>query len=227
MVDRGEGPKPGTRDNGLRAASYVAVGDLDPRIADDLLDTLRAEGIAAYVAPTPGARGGYLEVRLPSPLTDRLYVDETRADRAAGLLAAEREADPAPAATPADDLDVDTAWRQVLASLQSAAPTTRPWPASEDVEPGSLVTEPQEPTYLEDEEHFQPPEPPPLPTFRPITVASVLAIVIGIVIVVTGIDDGQLGWLGILAILTGAVSLVWHVRQGPPTDSGWDDGAVV
>ncbi|MDQ1694696.1 MAG: hypothetical protein QOJ03_49, partial [Frankiaceae bacterium] len=35
-----EGPRRGARDNGLRCAGYVAIGDLDPRVADALLATL-------------------------------------------------------------------------------------------------------------------------------------------------------------------------------------------
>jgi hypothetical protein len=54
-----------------------------------------------------------------------------------------------------------------------------------------------------------------------------LAIVVGIVIVVSGFDGGSLEWLGIIGIVGGAISLVWHVRDDPPNDSGWDDGAVV
>jgi hypothetical protein len=126
------GPQSGTRDNGLRADRYVAIGDLDPRVADAALGTLRAEGIAAYAVPTPGARGGYLEQRLPTQPTDRLYVDEQRAETACDLLArgdepdpdtaagtdAESGAGPGPGAPSAagdpEDLDVDAAWEQIL-----------------------------------------------------------------------------------------------------------------
>lgn len=217
MTDRDEGPRPGSRDNGLRASNYVAVADLDPRVAEALLETLRGEGIAAYVSPTQGPRVQH---------TDRLYVDETRARAAADLVAAE-DGPQQPRETEPQDLDVDTAWQQVLASLQSAAPTSRPWPASEDVSP-----EPEASSILDlddepEDEHFEPPEPPPLPTFRPVTIGSLLAIIAGIFVVVTGVDGGDLWWLGTAAIIGGAISLVWHVKDGPPNDSGWDDGAVV
>src|ERR1700689_4899444 len=89
MVEYGQGPRSGSRDSGLRCAGYVAVGDLDPRVADALLDQLRAEGIAAYVIPSPRAQGGWLEVTQPDQLTDRLYADSDRADRAGELLARE------------------------------------------------------------------------------------------------------------------------------------------
>ena len=41
MVEYGQGPRSGARDNGLRCAGYVPVGDLDPRVADALLESLR------------------------------------------------------------------------------------------------------------------------------------------------------------------------------------------
>src|SRR3954447_25206383 len=106
----------GTRDNGLRCGNYTAMADLDPRVADALLGTLRDHGIAAYAAPTPAATGGYMEARLPSRPVDRLWVDDAQLERAREILAAE-QAEPIPA--PGAEQDIDAAWQQVLASLQS------------------------------------------------------------------------------------------------------------
>lgn len=238
MIDRGEGPKPGGRDNGLRATRYAAVGDLDPRVAEAMLDRLLFEGIAAYVVPTPSDRGGYLEMRPTSNVTDRLYVDETRLTDASGLVAAEHvEVTP----TSTEALELDDAWQQVLSSLRSSpSDAERPWPAAEDVPRGgdapSMMdfspydygdTETSVGTDPAQEDHFVPPAAPPLPALRPVTLGSLAAIIVGIVIVVTGLAGGSLEWLGIVAIIGGAVSLVWHVKEGPPEDSGWDDGAVV
>jgi hypothetical protein len=247
VVEHGEGPRAGSRDNGLRAARYVAVGDLDPRVADALLGSLRDEGIAAYVAPTPGVRGGYLELRLPSHPSDRLYVDEARAARANEVMSAEtagslspgrdHPASRPPAASDAADVpadpDLEAAWQQVLESLQS--PTTSavpPWPVAEDVtepatapdaQPADSAAGPAE----EDEEHYLPPQPPPLPRLRPATVLSLLGIVGGIVVLGSDVEGGEFAWLAVIAIIGGAVALIWGVKQGPPPDSGWDDGAVV
>src|SRR5437016_2493973 len=44
--------RPGRRDNGLTAAAYAAVGDVDPRVGEHLLDVLAAAGIAAYLQPS-------------------------------------------------------------------------------------------------------------------------------------------------------------------------------
>jgi len=127
----------GTRDNGLRCAGYQPLADLDPRIADAMLVTLRAAGIAAYAAPTPSAAGAYGELQLPSLPTDRLWADGEQLERARDLLAdhtrepAELVSPDAPDATGAPDassgpapagpspVDFDTAWQQVLTSLRS------------------------------------------------------------------------------------------------------------
>ena len=74
------------RDNGFVARHYVPLADLDPRLADAMLEALRAEGIAAYVVPSTGRLGGYLEVHLPERPHDRLWVDREHHDRAAALL---------------------------------------------------------------------------------------------------------------------------------------------
>src|SRR3954468_13825003 len=118
----------GTRDNGLRCGSYTPVADVDPRVADVLLSALRDEGIAAYAAPAPAATGGIMEPRLPNSPTDRVWVDEQQLGRARavvsghaeepGLASAEAQTD-APDPGPAAEPDIDAAWQQVLASLQS------------------------------------------------------------------------------------------------------------
>ena len=221
----------GTRDNGLRCASYVAVTDVDPRIADALLRELRDSGIAAYAAPTPATSGGYMELRLPERPLDRVWVDESLAERARAIVARET--------------DFDTAWQQVLTSLQSTpGPPMPAWPGEDpaagassgpagesadvaadadvDDEDAALVgSDPAE------EDHFEPPPPPPLPRFRPVTLGALVLIALGMLVVITHFDGGDLDVLGYIAVFGGFASLVWNMRQGPPTDSGWDDGAVV
>jgi hypothetical protein len=253
MVEYGQGPRSGSRDNGLRCAGYVAVGDLDPRVADALLDTLRTEGIAAYVMPSPRQQGGWLEVTSPGRLTDRLYADASHAQRAGELLAEEHgepAADPppppaptpgpppplppeAPAPSGGEDqpgIDFDTAWQQLLGSLQSTGTSTsRPWPTTEEVEPGAFAA-PAAGTLDEDpifDEHFVPPPPPPLPRLRKETIIGLASILIGLVLLVTNLDDGGFLWLAIIAILAGAGTLVWNLKDGPPRDSDSDDGAIV
>jgi hypothetical protein len=79
----------------------------------------------------------------------------------------------------------------------------------------------------EEDEHFEPPAPPPLPRLRPVTIGALVAIVLGLAELATGYLGAEFTPVAVLAVVGGAGSLVWHMRNGPPTDSGWDDGAVV
>jgi hypothetical protein len=56
---------------------------------------------------------------------------------------------------------------------------------------------------------------------------ALAAIALGVVLLVTNFGGGDFAWPAIGAIIGGAVALIWNVKNGPPTDSGWDDGAVV
>ncbi len=106
---------------------------------------------------------------------------------------------------PPDPSEVDTAFAEIVARWGGHAPTAP------------------------DEEHFVPPEPPPLPMLRPGTLGALLLLALGLVLVLA---PGLLGLaerlgtpLGLLALAGGIGVLVLRLRQGPPTDSGWDDGA--
>ena len=217
-----DGPRRGSRDNGLRCANYAPVADLDPRIVDRLLATLRDEGIAAYAAPTPATTGGAMEVRLPSRPIDRLWVDDSQVARAKDLVDRESSEQPAP-----EDVDFESAWQQVLVSLQATpGPATPSWP--EDDQPPELDDSYDAESYdPADEDHYDPPTPPPLPRLRKATLGALAVMALGLIIIATNVDGGSLRIVGLFAIIGGAASLVWNMRQGPPTDSGWDDGAVV
>ena len=80
-------PLPG-RSNGLPAIRYTPLVDLEPQLADALLEALRDEGVAAYAAPSPGVKGPYQDVTLPDRPTDRVWVDEDARSRAGEVLSA-------------------------------------------------------------------------------------------------------------------------------------------
>jgi hypothetical protein len=139
------------RDNGFVARHYVPLADLDPRLADAMLEALRAEGIAAYVVPSTGQLGGYLEVHLPERPRDRLWVDRRHHDRATTLLNVHGDRPDliATASTP-DQLDgggldhvdgapvggdaTDDAWAQIVAGFDLPATVgAGPWPLAEDL----------------------------------------------------------------------------------------------
>jgi len=147
------------RDNGFVARHYLPLADLDPRLAEAMLDVLRAEGIAAYVEPSTGHLGGYLEVHLPERPRDRLWVDREHGDRAASLLQEHTAVAPTPpasepapsdtmhdtahgstrheAAARAGDSAIDELWAELVASYDKTPDdAVPPWPVAEDI-PGT------------------------------------------------------------------------------------------
>lgn len=77
----------GRRDNGLDASTFRALRDVDPRVGEHLLDVLAAAGIAAYLDPTSDVDTVTRSITLPSPPSDRLYVDRSLAADASTLIA--------------------------------------------------------------------------------------------------------------------------------------------
>ncbi|MDQ3505059.1 MAG: hypothetical protein M3446_05045 [Actinomycetota bacterium] len=77
----------GRRDNGLDASTFRALRDVDPRVGEHLLDVLAAAGIAAYLDPTSDVDAVTRSIALPSPPSDRLYVDRSLAADASTLIA--------------------------------------------------------------------------------------------------------------------------------------------
>jgi hypothetical protein len=122
------------RDNGFVARHYVPLADLDPRLADAMLDLLRDEGIAAYASPSTGRLGGYLEVILPERPRDRLWVDREQRDRAVGLLNA--HADPESIGQISDD-DASPVAQGDLLDAPPDPNNTGPMPPSEPGSPGA------------------------------------------------------------------------------------------
>lgn len=230
----------GARGNGLpAAASWVLLRDVDSHLTSTVLEALREAGIPAYAVPSSGFLGGYLEVHLPNRPADRIWVDSATRSLAGavvtGALPPEADAPPAPD-------DEEARWAELVASFD--APATTPvgvWPASEDLDDvrpaeaalSGQVLEPEEPAYLlDDEEHFEPPPPPPLPKLRTRTRYALLAMAAGVLVLVlpallSESFSGGLILLGIALILGGAVALLLGMGDSPPSDSGWDDGAVV
>jgi hypothetical protein len=189
-----------------------------------------------------------MEMQLPNRPVDRLWVDDQQVERAreivdrersdAATVSADEPPPPAPSAV-ADsdgDIDFDAAWQQLLGSLQEQ-PTSGTVRITGDTlsrrEPASYGVEQDEYDDYEDgydpadQEHYEPPPPPPIPRLRKSTAAALTAIVLGLLVLATDLEDGGFTFLAIAAIVGGVVSLIWNMRQGPPTDSGWDDGAVV
>ena len=133
----------GRRNNGLFAAEYAVVGDVDPRVGEHLLDVLGNRGIAAYLQPSADQHPITRLTTLPGRPVDRLFVDRRElgtarefydiatADTAGAIDPDGLNAAPAPAARSATDFEA--AWASIVASFDAPpAAGPHPWPASED-----------------------------------------------------------------------------------------------
>jgi hypothetical protein len=109
-------------------------------VGEHLLDVLSAAGIAAYLEPSADVGPYTRSVFLPSPPSDRLFVDRARRREARGLVDELIEHEepqlprnahggefPEPARRPArdrtlrSDLDEDAEWAAIVASLEAEA----------------------------------------------------------------------------------------------------------
>ncbi|HEV7209569.1 MAG TPA: hypothetical protein VGN54_12640 [Mycobacteriales bacterium] len=126
----------GGRGNGLSAtAGWVALGECDPRLADELLGDLALARIAAYAAPSVGAQGGYLERRPPRRPLDQLFVDGVHRQEAQALIRG-RLGPPPPPSTPDD-----AAFAAIVAGFDAPAPAGG-WPVSEDIDASAVPPAP-------------------------------------------------------------------------------------
>jgi hypothetical protein len=144
--------------------------------------------------------------------------------------------------------DVDATFAEIVAGLEREGVGTRVWtdegePDEDDeAEPArplrpegqpAVATADDDPDAEPDDpdDHYVPPEPPPLPALRPGTIAALLLIVAGVVLLIVPGLFGLTGVIGtplaLIVICSGAGWLVLRMRSGPPPDSGWDDGAVL
>ncbi|HEX5118926.1 MAG TPA: hypothetical protein VFW65_27385 [Pseudonocardiaceae bacterium] len=142
--------------------------------------------------------------------------------------------------------DVDAAFAEIVADLEReglgalieadefgvGSPSSSPSPeppvdAAPPAVPPPPVPDP--PVEWDDEEHFVPPEPPPLPKMRPSTIFGIVLLVIGGFLLaapsVIGLEPRIATPLALVSMAAGIGWLVLRMRQGPPPDSGWDDGA--
>lgn len=241
------------RGNGLSAAAYAPLIDLTPQLADAMLEALRQEGVAAYATPAPGEKGSYLDTRVPEEPADRLYVDATAKRLAEEVLQAKlpqlrSDFEVSARAATLDPDREDEAWRQIVESFDTK-PTdpVPPWPVSEDIEEDEAGPD-ESPARVvrpaadrdgddleerdEDDDHFVPPTPPPLPRTDPVTKWAWLALFGGpayllLAAIFSWEPPGWAAFLAVAAFVGGFVTLVIRMGDDPPRDSGPDDGAVV
>lgn len=232
----------GRRDNGLDAVLWSPLRDVDPRIGEHLLDVLHAVGIAAYLEPSADVGPYTRTVFLPSPPTDRLFVDRARRIEARTLVEEQvgREGADRPAgAVPEqavvrreirEDLDEDAEWARIVSSFEAEHGRN----VVDDAPPTALAPTPpppHEPAILDrPDEHYEPPPPPPLPVPAPASLYAVLLVLAGVVLVgapgLLDLSDDVGLVLGVLVIAGGVALLVSRMRDRDTEDDG-DDGAVV
>ena len=223
----------GRRDNGLDAALWSPLRDVDPRIGEHLLDLLQAAGIAAYLEPSADVEPYTRTVSLPSPPSDRLFVDRARRAEARSVIEEHApsvaDASTAPAPEPAaarPELDEDAEWARIVAAFEAES--------GRAVVQGEPVDAPPPPPHElpvldRPDEHYEPPPPPPIPAPAPASLYAVILIVAGILLIgAPGILrlSADLGLvLGVAGIAGGAAMLVSRMRDR--SDDDGDDGAVV
>ena len=144
--------------------------------------------------------------------------------------------------------DVDATFAEIVAGLEREGVGRQAVPDEVDPDEGDEA-EPARPSRPEggpavataeadpDDEpddpndHFVPPDPPPLPALRPGTIAALLLILAGVVLLLFPSLFGLTGALGtplaLIIMCSGAGWLILRMRNTPPPDSGWDDGAVL
>ncbi|MEU7695723.1 hypothetical protein OHB01_23625 [Microbispora hainanensis] len=101
----------------------------------------------------------------------------------------------------------------------------------DEVRDDDRTAEEQAPTSGDDD-HFIPPPPPPLPHGDTLSRLSWLALFGGpayllLAALLQWPMDGWIVFAAVSAFIAGFVILVVRMGDGPPADSGWDDGAVV
>jgi hypothetical protein len=220
----------GRRDNGLDAALWTPLRDVDPRVGEHLLDVLREAGVAAYLEPSADVEPYTRTVSLPSPPSDRLFVDRARTGEARALVdehaddhVAERTRTRQSARR---DVDEDAEWARIVAAFEAEHGRTAVDEGPADAPPPA----PAEPSVLDrPEEHYEPPPPPPVPAPAPASLYAVLLIAAGAVLVVAPRVVGLSADLGLVlgvAAVAGGVGVLLSRMRERSTDDG-DDGAVV
>jgi hypothetical protein len=220
----------GRRDNGLDSDKFSPVADVDPRLADHLLDVLGLRDVPAYVEPTPTS----------DPVTaDRLYVaaDQTLQAREVlteiaselGIEVAQhrhREREEPPP-DPLAGIDTDAEFAKIVAELQDLDR-----PAADNSNSVVVVRPlgvPRKDT-VDEVEHFVPPPAPPLPRPALPTAMAILVTLLGVLVLAFGYPLGLPADLplplGVVLVLFGSGLLLLRLRPEPRDDSD-DDGAVV
>lgn len=250
----GEVQQPGRESNGLLAAMYVPLTDVEGEVGRLLLGTLARARIAAYLTAVPGGNpaggtesgstGG--DAASAAQARRRLFVAaDERADARTIVASVLKSTDTAPPTfredPPRDPLagvDTETAFAELVAdwhvdTVQAVREAERRLREEDADWRARLVRQAQPPSddlvWLDDD-HYVPPPPPPLPRLSGPTVGAIALVAFAIVVlafgsrIAMGTDVRFL--LGIGSILAAGYLLLTRLRPRTDEDED-DDGAVI
>jgi hypothetical protein len=224
------GSEPGRLDNGLRAATYVPLTDVDTEVGRHLLTALGRARIAAYLGPSDVA----------SDDQRRLFVaSEERVDARTIVVATVRAlggAEPdVPAQTdPLAGVDTDSAFEALVADWHvdtvAAVREAERDLNREDAEWRARLRKPpaRDEVWL-DEDHYVPPPPPPLPRLAAPTIIAMLVLALAILLLALGPQFGLPGdfslVFGVGGLVLGVTILLSRVRERHRDED--DDGSAI
>lgn len=241
-------PEPGRSDNGLRAAAYVPLTDVEPAVGERLLTALGRARIAAYLV---GGTDGDAQPDLAADRRRLFVASDERTDARSIVAAAVRELDAStevPAATddPLAGIDTKSAFDALVAdwhvdthtAVRDAERDLRredaEWRSrlnrrpAEQPDEQSAGQSSEEPVWLDDD-HYIPPPPPPLPRLAGLTILAMAVLVVSIFVLGFGGYIGLSGYftfvLGVMGLLLGAFMLFSRVRTTGRDED--DDGSAV
>jgi len=240
-------------ENGLPADDWHMLADVEAVFTEHVLDSLAAVGIAAYAEPAATPEAPFLGIstlgtgRSGGP-SDRVMVDRQFRSQARAVLAGllpELRAEVADARQQVED----STWQQIVTGLSQEGVGSRPLEMADAAEAEGAADDPSQwddlredlpPTKVtaadlyadDDHEHYEPPEPPPLPTTDVVTRFAWVGLVSGPLFLVLGTllgwpVDGFAALIAVGAFVGGFVTLIARMKDRPSTDDSGDDGAVV
>lgn len=221
----------------MDASGFRALRDVDPRVGEHLLDVLRESEIAAYLDPTSDVDAVTRSIALPSPPSDRLFVDRTRTAEAHALIrdydidadesdgsdsampvtsgagaAISTAAPGGPAASSTDDAQ----WRELVAAYEAdhgRLGDTLTHDFDEAAQQRAAERDAAGRAAIEaeeaaDEEHYEPPPPPPLPVLSRSAAYALVLLAGGALLLIA---PGLLGLSGELGFVFGVLGIACGV----------------
>jgi hypothetical protein len=228
--------------NGLLASSYVPLTDVPATSAPQLLSALSRARIAAYLAEAPGSQGSLRLYVASDERTDARTIVATVLRAGGEQPHAESDAgtDDAQRLDPLAGIDADAEFAALIADwhvdTHTAIRDAERALSRDDEDWRQQLNQQRDPvddadtdelTWLDDE-HYVPPNPPPIPRPAAPIVLAMLLVVVSIMLFAFGDPLGMPFslslFLGVSGIITALVLFVMRLREYRDED---DDGAIL